>query len=83
MVVNSHVHREVSSRVAVLKVRYTRVPDPVTGGGGDAGPCLTESKNESRGQQRASKVIEFIEGKCKAFKSERSPDWVAAEDFCP
>ena len=49
----------------------------------DTGPCLTESTNESRRQQRASKVIEFIEGKYKALKSERGPYWVAAEEFCP
>ena len=53
------------------------------GGGRHAGPCLTESKNESQGQQRVSKVIEFMEGKYKALKSERGPDQVAAEDFCP
>ena len=82
MVVNSHVHREVSSRVAVLKVRYTSVPDPVTGGGGDAGPCLTESKNESRGQERVSEASELIEGRYKALKSERGSDWGASEDFC-
>ena len=32
---------------------------------------------------RVSKAIEFIEGKYKALKSERGPDWVATEDFCP
>ena len=48
----------------------------------DAGPCLTALKNESRGQQRVSKAIEFIEGKYKAPKNERGPDWVATEDFC-
>ena len=51
-------------------------------GGRDAGPCLTEWKNKSPGQRRASKAIEFIEGKYKALKSERGPDQVAAEDFC-
>ena len=50
--------------------------------GRDAGPCLTESMNESLGKQRVRKAIEFIEGKYKALKSERGPNWVAAEDFC-
>ena len=50
-------------------------------GGRDAGPCLIESKNESRRQQ--SKAIEFIERKYQALKSERGRNWVAAEDFCP
>lgn len=42
-----------------------------------------EWKNESRGQQRVNKAIEFIEGKYKALESERGPDWVAVKDFCP
>ena len=29
------------------------------------------------------KAIEFIERKYKTLKSERGPDWVAAEEFCP
>ena len=47
----------------------------------DAGPCLVESKTESL-KWRVSKVIEFVEGKYTALKSERGPNWVAAEDCC-
>ena len=52
-------------------------------GGRDAGPCPAESRNESHGQQRVSKATECIEGKCRALKSERGRQGVAAEDFRP
>lgn len=44
--------------------------------------CLTESKNESHGQE-SEESDEFIEGKYKALEGGRGPDWVAAEEFCP
>lgn len=72
-----HLYRCLSERKCFSQLHHFHME------AGEQGFCLTESKNESPGQRRASKAIEFLLSRDteKALKREKGPTRVANEGF--